>query len=189
MTDERIPVDGIDTYDQITARLLASYERPVAEAIWMAMLRVLNESADAQITWLAHRMAITRDVLVAPGVLAWVFDKGAAGIEVKHVLSVREGSGDVGRWIDSLAPCRKIVVPNVTSPRLMGMLTRRGYGERQRAAEITQTELVWMDVMVRRPVPGMVLGNHERCDASFSAWGCERLPGYVTPEHPHVKAR
>ena len=39
----------------------------------------------------------------------------------------RPGSGDVGRYLDSLPRDRRVVIPNVMSERLAGMLERRGF--------------------------------------------------------------
>jgi hypothetical protein len=59
--------------------------------------------------------------------------EGVRGYAVVHndliyiplIIAAREGSGDVGRFLDSLSPrCR---VASVTSPKLAGMLARRGW--------------------------------------------------------------
>lgn len=63
---------------------------------------------------------------IAPGVDGKVVDHGTH-IEVVGVRAQVEGSGAVGRWLDSLPPHSEVWVPLVTSDRLAGMLDRRGY--------------------------------------------------------------
>ena len=61
---------------------------------------------------------------LAPGVIGYAIEyEGEIWIPV--IAAVREGSGDVGRFIDSLSP--RCVIPHVFSSRLMGMLARRGW--------------------------------------------------------------
>jgi hypothetical protein len=61
---------------------------------------------------------------VAPGVVASTGTDGPL-TTVLLVAAVEPGSGDVGRWLDSLAgPAR---VEQVVSGRLAGMLLRRGF--------------------------------------------------------------
>lgn len=67
----------------------------------------------------------TADVYeLAPGVVGYAVEhQGAVYIPV--IMARKEGSGDVGRFLDSLsARCR---IANVTSPKLAGMLGRRGW--------------------------------------------------------------
>lgn len=61
---------------------------------------------------------------LAPGVRGYAIAHGDA-IYVPWIDAVKEGSGDVGRFLDSLPPGTKI--PNVISDRLVGMLQRRGW--------------------------------------------------------------
>lgn len=62
--------------------------------------------------------------LLAPGVRGYAVEtEGRIWIPV--IYAEREGAGDVGRFLDSLSP--RCIVPTVTSPRLMGMLARRGF--------------------------------------------------------------
>lgn len=62
--------------------------------------------------------------LIAPGVRGYAVEsKGKIGIPL--IIAEKEGNGDVGRFLDSLSP--RCVIPSVTSPRLMGMLARRGW--------------------------------------------------------------
>ena len=65
-----------------------------------------------------------QEELLAPGVRGYAVESGGK-ICIPLIMAVSEGSGDVGRFLDSLSP--RCVVPNVTSPRLMGMLIRRGW--------------------------------------------------------------
>lgn len=78
-------------------------------------------------------LAIAMDVfarvsLVAPGVEARVIDHGDL-VELKAIraLAGTEGSGHVGRYLDTLPRDRLVVVPFVVSARLAGMLRRRGF--------------------------------------------------------------
>jgi hypothetical protein len=69
---------------------------------------------------------------LAPGVTGYaVLSHGK--IWIPWMSAKVEGSGDVGRFLDSLSP--RCVVPTVISPRLAGMLLRRGF-----APHIEQTE-------------------------------------------------
>jgi hypothetical protein len=65
--------------------------------------------------------------LLAPGVRGYAI-LADGKICIPLIIAEREGSGDVGRFLDSLSP--RCVVPNVTSPRLAGMLMRRGFAPR-----------------------------------------------------------
>lgn len=61
---------------------------------------------------------------LAPGVLGYaILAKGR--IHIPLIIAAKEGSGAVGRFLDSLT--KRCVIPSVTSPRLMGMLARRGW--------------------------------------------------------------
>lgn len=61
---------------------------------------------------------------IAAGVRGYAIEKNGR-IFIALITAEREGNGDVGRFLDSLSP--RCVIPNVTSPRLMGMLSRRGF--------------------------------------------------------------
>lgn len=65
-----------------------------------------------------------KEEYLAPGVLGYAILKDNR-ILIPLIYAKKEGTGDVGRFLDSLSP--RCVIPNVTSPRLMGMLARRGY--------------------------------------------------------------
>ncbi|MGC2234243.1 MAG: hypothetical protein WBA09_22270 [Candidatus Acidiferrum sp.] len=61
---------------------------------------------------------------LALGVLGVAYEAGGL-IYIPLIMAAREGSGDVGRFLDRLsARCRII---SVTSARLAGMLMRRGW--------------------------------------------------------------
>jgi hypothetical protein len=62
--------------------------------------------------------------VIAPGVLGYAIQQGET-IFIPLIIAENEGSGDVGRFLDSLSG--RCVVPCVTSPRLAAMLIRRGF--------------------------------------------------------------
>jgi hypothetical protein len=64
--------------------------------------------------------------LIAPGVYGWLFDM-PNGIYIPVISATNPGSGDVGRFLDSLPKDRAIKFPTVMSPVLRGMLLRRGF--------------------------------------------------------------
>lgn len=66
------------------------------------------------------------ELLVAPGVRATIFDT-PEGLYIPMIVAEREGSGDVGRFLDTLPTDRRIAFPCVISRRLAGMLVRRGF--------------------------------------------------------------
>jgi hypothetical protein len=62
--------------------------------------------------------------LLAAGVRGYAIEENGR-IFIPLIIAEHEGNGDVGRFLDSLSP--RCVIPNLTSPRLMGMLSRRGF--------------------------------------------------------------
>lgn len=62
---------------------------------------------------------------LGPGVMGWAVDRGNDVIYIEQLRAVKEGNGDVGRFLDSL-PANALIW-NVTSARLEGMLRRRGW--------------------------------------------------------------
>ena len=61
---------------------------------------------------------------------------GVRGYAIKHkgsvyiplIEAITPGSGDVGRFLDSLpGDFKQVKIPNVMSPQLRGMLERRGF--------------------------------------------------------------
>lgn len=64
--------------------------------------------------------------VLAPGVTGYAIESDdKSRIYIPLVTAEHEGNGDVGRFIDSLSS--RCVFANVCSPRLQGMLERRGY--------------------------------------------------------------
>lgn len=61
---------------------------------------------------------------LASGVRGFTFKQGEL-IFIPLILAEREGSGDVGRFLDRLSA--RCVIIDVTSKRLEGMLLRRGF--------------------------------------------------------------
>lgn len=71
---------------------------------------------------------------LAPGVLGYTCEeKGELWIPLIHAET--PGSGQVAAYLDSLPRDRTVIVPNVLSPRLAGMLLRRGFDEEVRWIE------------------------------------------------------
>lgn len=64
---------------------------------------------------------------LAPGVRGYAIEADGL-IWIPAIHAEREGAGDVGRFLDSLPS--HCVIPTVISPRLRGMLERRGFKER-----------------------------------------------------------
>ena len=67
---------------------------------------------------------IGQEPIIAAGVRGYAV-KHEAEIWIPLIIAEKEGSGEVGRFLDSLSP--RCAVVNVTSPRLEGMLKRRGW--------------------------------------------------------------
>jgi hypothetical protein len=59
-----------------------------------------------------------------PGVRGYAIRKGGR-IYIPLIMAEKEGSGDVGRFLDALSA--RCIVRSVTSARLGGMLKRRGF--------------------------------------------------------------
>jgi hypothetical protein len=67
-------------------------------------------------------------VEAAPGVMVVAYPSGYGDhLRITWVSALRPGSGDVGRWLDTLPSDQTIWVSAVVSPRLAGMLARRGF--------------------------------------------------------------
>jgi hypothetical protein len=66
------------------------------------------------------------DSEIGPGVTGYTMDI-RGDLYVPLIQAVHPGNGDVGRYLDSLPTGCRIVVPNVISARLEGMLLRRGF--------------------------------------------------------------
>jgi hypothetical protein len=65
-----------------------------------------------------------REPWLAPGVRGYAVEHRGR-IYIPLIAAEKEGSGDVGRFLDSLSP--RCVFSCVTSERLRGMLERRGF--------------------------------------------------------------
>lgn len=66
------------------------------------------------------------NAVLAPGVFGAVSIEGGVML-IKMLGAETEGSGDVGRWLDTLPRDRPVRAVTVTSDRLAGMLKRRGF--------------------------------------------------------------
>lgn len=64
--------------------------------------------------------------VLAPGVFGAVTIEGGV-VLIKMLGAETEGSGDVGRYLDTLPWDRPVRAVNVISDRLAGMLKRRGF--------------------------------------------------------------
>lgn len=95
---------------------------------------------------------MTADQRIVPGREPWLAD-GVRGYVVRYggwlwlpvIVAEREGSGDVGRFLDHVEPAEIVAVPTVINARLRGMLERRGW---HAACDIDTGALI----MVRMPV-------------------------------------
>jgi len=65
-----------------------------------------------------------QEEFIAPGVRGYAIQQGET-VYIPLIIAENEGSGEVGKFLDSLS--RRCVIPNVTSPRLAAMLMRRGF--------------------------------------------------------------
>jgi hypothetical protein len=84
--------------------------------------------------------------VLAPGVHGHLFDT-QEGIYIPIITSDCPGSGDVGRFLDSLPKDRTVKFPTVMSDVLSGMLRRRGFVE---AEEFDDESGAMCEMMVRR---------------------------------------
>jgi hypothetical protein len=83
---------------------------------------------------------------LAPGVLGYTAEVGPA-LLVPLVIAEKEGSGDVGRYLDSLPRDRPVIFPNVINERLAGMLERRGF----RRGFLKAPDVEAVDAYIREP--------------------------------------
>jgi hypothetical protein len=98
--------------------------------------------------WDARLWSHVRDVRhVAPFVRAIVIKDGDV-TWIPMVWSDREGRGHVSHWIDTLPRKRKIVFPNMTSPKLLAILYRRRFDYVKELLWIDEHQ-EWCDGMVR----------------------------------------
>jgi hypothetical protein len=96
---------------------------------------------------------------LAPGVLGAIKMDGPV-LEIVFITAEHEGSGDVGRYLDGLeCPVR---IPCVLSPRLRGMLQRRGFTVRTEFdAEMEDTVEIWERSQSKTTGPSA--GSLRRC--------------------------
>ena len=86
--------------------------------------------------------------LLGPGVRGYAQEhRGELWVSV--VWAEREGSGDVGRWLDTLPKDRTVVFSRVLSARLAGMLDRRGFRPEVVLADVQGGQEV-LETYVRR---------------------------------------
>ena len=90
--------------------------------------------------------ALNGDEMLAPGVLGYSLET-EEGLYIPFIAAVEEGSGHVGRYLDSLPTDRRVCVPGVLNSRLAGMLTRRGFTP---IMEWTEQYEEWIEVYERR---------------------------------------
>lgn len=93
---------------------------------------------------------------IAPGVMGVTGEEGDS-LTVFWIRATREGSGAVGRYVDSLADRRHVRFIECND-RLAGLLARRGYVERQVSRPSGNG---WARAMVRRPPAGPTKGTDE----------------------------
>lgn len=74
----------------------------------------------------APEIVLGQEALIAPGVRGYMIDEGEA-LWVPLVVSEHPGTGDVSRFLDALPRDRTVKFPTIISPRLEGMLARRGF--------------------------------------------------------------
>lgn len=98
-----VPVSGISKSKPVTVKLtLTENYEPLLSEEWEDIIGYGNP--------------------IAPGVQGYAILKDNL-IFIPLINAMREGSGDVGRFLDSLSS--RCVIVNVTSDRLRGMLIRR----------------------------------------------------------------
>jgi hypothetical protein len=90
-----------------------------------------------------------RFVDLAPGVRGYTIDLGDDGLYLPYAESTEPGQGNFGRWLDSLPTDRRVVIPSVVNPTVVGMLARRGFRE---TAEYVAFYDVFADVWERGPL-------------------------------------
>jgi hypothetical protein len=95
---------------------------------------------------MSHEL-LTGQERLAPGVFGYATETDR-GLYVGWIAAEREGSGDVGRYLDQLPRDRRVVFPTILSLRLAGMLLRRGFTVGKEYAEEFGE---WVDLMERVP--------------------------------------
>lgn len=79
-------------------------------------------------------IVVGEEPLLAPGVRGYAIEGKDGPVYIPLVTAEKEGSGNVGRFLDSLDPAVVWKFPSVISPRLRGMLERRGYQRKTETA-------------------------------------------------------
>ena len=91
-------------------------------------------------------------VLLAPGVYGFTLDDPDGALVIPMIVAEYPGSGAVGRYLDTLPTNRRVIVEACISPRLAGMLERRGFVWRPDATVDPDTQEV-VDGLVRGERP------------------------------------
>lgn len=112
---------------------------------------------------------------IAPGVRGYVMEDQKGVFWIPLIRASTPGNGDVGRFLDDLPTDRSIVFPTILSPKLQGMLHRRGF----------KTILVeGAEAMKREP---------RDCVSPRSDWTLEEMVARVrriadTAKHPAIRS-
>jgi hypothetical protein len=99
-------------------------------------------------------------VLLAPGVYGFTRDDPDGALVIPMIAAEMPGSGDVGRYLDSLPNNRRVIVEAVISIRLAGMLERRGFVWRPDATLDPDTNEI-VDGLVREAGGGVTCSSGE----------------------------
>lgn len=91
-----------------------------------------------------------KEPLLAEGVRGFAFNTNN-GIYLTAIRAETPGSGKVSKFLDALPLDKRVVFPVVVSPKLRGMLLRRGFTEKWEVGEPYQDDV---PVMERRPDDG-----------------------------------
>lgn len=91
----------------------------------------LTQQSESQVRWLPQQEPMTvlsgspmSEYSFAPDVTGYAIQVGDE-IFIPVIHALKEGSGQVGKWLDTLSP--RCVIVNCISTRLAGMLKRRGW--------------------------------------------------------------
>lgn len=82
----------------------------------------------SKVAWNNPYYSFGQMIKLAPGIRGHFIDAGHKGVYIPTIVSEKEGKGAVGAYIDNLKELYgQIRFPNVTNPKLEGMLKRRGF--------------------------------------------------------------
>ena len=84
----------------------------------------MSGTYEPPLTKIGSPIRLGEEKYLATGVIGYAVEKNGE-IWIPMIIAEDQGSGDTGRFLDSLSP--RCVIPNVTSPRLAKMLDRRGF--------------------------------------------------------------